>query len=566
MSPLKRGPTGDIPKHIYKALMGSYTTYLKLEQAASKKQSTIKQMSRLVNATVNAAGHSKKWDDLTRKLQKDTANHFEVGKANVVEQRRIMWTTSYNLDVWFSTWKDTLINLGFAREKELGEEGDGELAFFPGQKRRIGNVDETDGSIDDTTGQRGGRPPMTFFSPDVAGGATAVNKSGHTSTIICGSNADGEPFPPHFQLKTLAQSEERERTSIQWFVNCKDTIAQFGHSKRKAFPCTFGMNEKAGMNSVELDKYMDGSILPLYPDVQDKPGKRVIMKLDSGPGRMNVEMLAALRLKGIYLVPGVPNTTGKTQETDQNYGPFKGMFRGNVRDLSQARFDRNLSLQVTDLPLLVFGGTCQKTGVVLNDAFSSAFSVESNLACWKKCGSVPLTRAPVFAKDVRREVPVGHAAAVGASLPSTEDPELEKLKSMESMNQFYCGVLDSNGYDGSKLRKDAPKRKTHVAVTQEHSAERVLAIKKAKTAGQMFYATGGSHVNSDSFFRARALASRSHEIKELEEKKTQRGKYCKEQRAAVMMLKSKGDLNYSKPENVYSPRSQDVIEMEKNCD
>jgi hypothetical protein len=38
-------------------------------------------------------------------------------------------------------------------------------------------LDETDGSLDDTTGQRGGRPPMTFFAPDVAGGGTAVNKS-----------------------------------------------------------------------------------------------------------------------------------------------------------------------------------------------------------------------------------------------------------------------------------------------------------------------------------------------------------------------------------------------------
>jgi hypothetical protein len=73
----------------------------------------------------------------------------------------------------------------------------------------------------------------------------------------------------------------------------------------------------------ELDKYLKNSILPLYPDIADSPGKRVILKVDSGPGRCNVEMLADLRLQGLYLIPGVPNTTAKTQETDQNYGLYK---------------------------------------------------------------------------------------------------------------------------------------------------------------------------------------------------------------------------------------------------
>jgi len=255
MSPLKRGPVGDLPKLIYDALKVACTTYLKLQQAESKKQSNTKQMSKLVNACVNKAGFNKTRDDLDRKLQKDTANQFEVGKANVVEQRRVMWTTACNLDMWFSAWKDTLIDLGFAREKEPSD-GDieGELLFFPGQLERIGNVDETNGSIDDATGQRGGRPPMTFFAPEVSGGATSVNKSGCSSTIICGSNAAGEPFPPHFQLKSMAQTDEGQRMLVDWFINSKNVIAKFGHHSQRSLPCTFGMNEKADMNSVELEK------------------------------------------------------------------------------------------------------------------------------------------------------------------------------------------------------------------------------------------------------------------------------------------------------------------------
>jgi hypothetical protein len=97
-SPLEKGPVGAFPKAVYDALKGACATYLKLEQANSKKQSGIKEMSKIVNATVNSAGYNKTRDDLTRKLQRDTADQFNVTKANVTEARRVLWTTAeYNV-------------------------------------------------------------------------------------------------------------------------------------------------------------------------------------------------------------------------------------------------------------------------------------------------------------------------------------------------------------------------------------------------------------------------------------------------------------------------------------
>ena len=126
----------------------------------------------------------------------------------------------------------------------------------------------------------------------------------------------------------------------------------------------------------------------------------MLVKVDSGPGRMNVEMLAKLQVRGLYLVPGVPNSTATTQETDQNYGIYKSVLRDNLRLLSQARFEKKLSMHVSDLPLLVFGGRCASTGTELRDSFSLAFSIERNIACWKKCGAVPLTRSPLHSEEV----------------------------------------------------------------------------------------------------------------------------------------------------------------------
>jgi len=211
-------------------------------------------------------------DDLTRKLRKRTAHLFDAGKANVMEQRRVEWTTHFNLNLWFDTWKTTLIELGFAREKTvLDVEVEGELVFLPGQKERIVNVDETDGTLDDTSGQAGGRPPIVFTAPKVPSGSTSVNKSSYKTTLIFGSTAAGEPIPPHFQFKTAAKTNEGQRMSIDWFGLCPHVRGKFGHDAPKDFPVTFGMNEKGGMNSVELQKYMKTAMFPLCPDIADTP-------------------------------------------------------------------------------------------------------------------------------------------------------------------------------------------------------------------------------------------------------------------------------------------------------
>jgi len=132
---------------------------------------------------------------------------------------------------------------------------------------------KTDGSLNNTKGKHGGRPPLVFYGKDMSGGATTASKSSYTPTIICGSNAKGGALPPHFRLKSTATSAQRERFNVDFIARCKDVLGQFGHRKREVLSCTFGLNEKAGMNSVELDKHFKGSMLPLFPDIEDVPLK-----------------------------------------------------------------------------------------------------------------------------------------------------------------------------------------------------------------------------------------------------------------------------------------------------
>jgi hypothetical protein len=92
----------------------------------------------------------------------------------------------------------------------------------------------------------------------------------------------------------------------------------------------------------------------------------------------------------------VPNTTAVTQETDQNYGPFKTQFTKNLKKISDARImgDLPTSLPPWLVGLLVFGGMDPVSKVVVSEStFDVAFSKDRTCEVWKKVGAAPLTRA-----------------------------------------------------------------------------------------------------------------------------------------------------------------------------
>jgi len=145
-----------------------------------------------------------------------------------------MWMTYQNLDLWFTTWKRTLIQLEFGREATSADNVEGEVFFYANQMTQIVNLDETDGSLDNTTGNKGGRPPVVFSDPTISKGAMAANTAGYSSMVICGSSTSGEALPPHFQLKTLAKSDATMRISVDWFAHLARAVGKFGHPMPKA--------------------------------------------------------------------------------------------------------------------------------------------------------------------------------------------------------------------------------------------------------------------------------------------------------------------------------------------
>ena len=227
-------------------------------------------------------------------------------------------------------------DLGFAKRDD-----EGDLYIPVVQLSHIINIDKLCLSLDVSNGQRGGRPEAVFYCPSLPETGRDTVKSSLTTTLITGSTAAGEDNPPHFQFSTKAQTAEMDILRVELVAYMYHVRGKFGAQKDQAWPINVGMNSRGGMDDVEFE-YLSNSLIPLYPVAKDVKGKRVLFKLDSGPGRLGMNLLARLCLLGFVSYPGVPNTTTVSQETNRNYSPFKTAFRMILDRIFQERmFKKN---------------------------------------------------------------------------------------------------------------------------------------------------------------------------------------------------------------------------------
>jgi hypothetical protein len=235
--------------------------------------------------------------------------------------------------MWFDNWERDLIELGTATLDPLTNKP----TIQKGQLTNICNFDKTCLSLDDSNLNRGGQPEMVLYDPQFPLVGKAASKSTLTMTMITGSTAAGEALSPHLQFQTKAKTNNMMRLQYDVEEHMPSIWGKFGKDKVCLWPVTFGQNEKGGMDDEEFEKYLLNLIMLLYPIAKDRPGKRVILKVDSGPGRTNLSLFTKLRLLGFVLYPCMPNTMHVMQKTNQNYGSFKTHFSQTLEDIVDAR-------------------------------------------------------------------------------------------------------------------------------------------------------------------------------------------------------------------------------------
>jgi hypothetical protein len=106
--------------------------------------------------------------------------------------------------MWFDNWEHDLVELGFA----VCDPTTGKIHIPEDQLGLIGNFDEMCLNLDGSSTNRGGHPEAFIYDPRFPVVRKVACKTLLTSTLITGSTATGEAFPPHIQYVTKAKTPE----------------------------------------------------------------------------------------------------------------------------------------------------------------------------------------------------------------------------------------------------------------------------------------------------------------------------------------------------------------------
>ncbi len=251
---------------------------------------------------------------LLQRVLKDSSINLSMLEAKQVKDKRICLTNYKNISMWFDNRERDLIELGTAMHNPLKNK----VHIPKEQLSNISNYDKTCLFFDGCNLNCRGRLEMVWYDPQFPQVGKAALKSALTTTMVTGSTAAREALPPYLQCQTKMKTKDMMHLQYDVAEHMPSIWGKFGKDKVCSWPVTFGQNEKGHMDDEGFKKYLLNLIVPLY-NAKDRPGKRVILKVDSGPGRTNLSLLTKLRLFGLVLYPCMPNTTHLMQETNQNY-------------------------------------------------------------------------------------------------------------------------------------------------------------------------------------------------------------------------------------------------------
>jgi hypothetical protein len=170
---LQKGPRGRIVDDDTSALLlEAYITHCQLLQANGSKEPNLKDLITQTKVAMNIEKRRTVKGLVQNRLRTDAAGSFKASKQYDQEARRIAWTTFSNLNTWFDSFEMHSAELGFA---ERDADGAGSIRFI--HPECIFNLDETNVSLDGSSGDRGGRPMTTFYDPNLSRTGNAQSKT-----------------------------------------------------------------------------------------------------------------------------------------------------------------------------------------------------------------------------------------------------------------------------------------------------------------------------------------------------------------------------------------------------
>ena len=490
--------------------------------------------------------------DLFERMKRMNSYRQDIGFADARELIRFKWLTVKNLVKHYEKFEEFLVEKGFARLATAEERAtDGEqVKWFEDQRRNGGNFDEMGFGLGKDANGLGGRQPTQFVFQEIRNSGEPDQQSNIRVTLFLGVNYADEPLPGLIILPSAAEKYKVKEELLKRFHQVE---GKYGHNSRKKFDFMIAASPKGSMTKEILNSYLS-KFSNLYPGLRDEIRNRFLFKTDSGPGRSNCDVNFTAKVNGIYIYPGVPNTSEVTQEMDQLFAYFKSLMERNRRRIVQEKGSRNLGqATLLDLPNMIFGGTYvleDGHSIELANAFEKGFSADHLRAAREKCGYCPANRASLLHNKCRRQFGDENIETINGC-PADNKALEEHIRTIESgfLSSANTNDSDYNAYDQlvldlEKTNHDAVDILVEMGFDKAILAQRFIQINEIQdqgsqenvrtypgsrarqdllqhcsTAGQHFHITGGSDaMNSDDMLAAmerKKMKKRSENLRKI---------------------------------------------------
>jgi hypothetical protein len=144
-------------------LLEAHVTHCQLLQADGRKEPILKDLVTLTKVAMNVENRRSAEFLVHSRPRVGAAGTFKASKQHDQEAPQIAWTAFCNLNAWFDSFEKQSVELGFAQR----EEADARSVRFI-HPEPVFNLDETNVSLDGSSGDRGGRPTTTFYDPNLS--------------------------------------------------------------------------------------------------------------------------------------------------------------------------------------------------------------------------------------------------------------------------------------------------------------------------------------------------------------------------------------------------------------
>ncbi|KAI2497543.1 hypothetical protein MHU86_16946 [Fragilaria crotonensis] len=334
-----------------------------------------------------------------------------------------------------------------------------------------------------------------YHNPQYQHGCRRSVKSSRHVTGVYATNAAGEVLPPLFIFDSNAKTDENFRVKNSWLEGLPTITGRFGCPTLIESSSFYAVRSKGSMDDSLLNSYIEDVLLPLYPNInkrhlsmQQLLAGPVVLKLDSGPGRIVASHESILKREGYFergliILAGLPNATSVQQEMDALYGSFKPATNGRGEMVVMRKIKEQGERQGTNDPgpaIVSLGFEDLSTIVDGNDGddvsmkpFSKCFTTDKVLRAWNKIGFVPFTRKCLYDKKVRHEL-------------GQDDANVE----LENLQEDYAGLVSNaeicgaskGGFNASIERA----RKLNRAIDEDEQVRQLVATRGAFLAGSLW--------------------------------------------------------------------------------